>query len=385
MRKAVLYRKLDKERVECVACARRCKLSPGQVGFCGIRGNYNGDLYLLSYGILIAINVDPIEKKPLTHFHPGSKVLSIATTGCNWACAYCQNYDISQRRHIEGFELEPEEVVKIALETGSDGITYTYNEPTIFMEYAHDVGVIARKEGLFNTFVTNGYMTDEAVDYLSEFLDAATVDIKGNADNNFARKFIQIINYEPVFETLKELKRKKIFIEITDLVIPKVGDDLDKARKLARWIVENLGPETPVHFLRFHPDYKMLDYPPTPVKTLEQHVKIAREEGLKYVYVGNVPGHPLENTYCPNCGKPVIVRYGFEILEWHLDQENRCRYCGYKINIVGTLKRNYNPYRSRFIFVPVRDKKYVSIDPSELVREGLRSKISLENIDKGVI
>lgn len=352
----------------CTACARRCRLGPGQVGFCGVRGNIGGDLYLLSYGVLVAVNVDPIEKKPLTHFHPGSKVLSIATTGCNWACAYCQNFDISQRRVVEGYRLEPEEVVEIALRTGSDGITYTYNEPTVFIEYAHDVGVLARKRGLFNTFVTNGYLTDEAIDYASEFLDAATVDIKGNGDDMFARRFIQIVSYEPVFEALRELKRKGVFVEVTDLVVPRVGDDLGKARRLARWIVENLGPETPVHFLRFHPDYRMLDYPPTPVETLERHVEIARQEGLRYVYIGNVPGHPMESTYCPNCGRPVIVRYGFEILEWRLDSENRCRYCGYKINIVGTLKKGYSPYKSRFVFIPLSRREYVYRDPIELVR-----------------
>jgi len=368
MRKAVLYHKLDNNRVVCTACARGCRLSPGQIGFCGVRGNKDGDLYLLVYGVLIAVNVDPIEKKPLMHFHPGSKVLSIATTGCDWACAYCQNYDISQRRIVEGFRFEPEDLIKIALDTGSDGITYTYNEPTIFIEYAHDVGVLAHKHGLFNTFVSNGYMTDEAVDYASKFLDAITVDFKGNGDNKFARRFILIPSYEPVFNALLELKRKKIFIEITDLVVPKVGDDLNMAKKLSRWIIENLGPETPVHFLRFHPDYKMLDYPPTPVETLEKHVRIAREEGLQYVYIGNVPGHPMENTYCPRCGKPVIVRYGFEILEWNLDEENKCRFCGYKINIIGRLKKSYSPFKSRFIFIDLYKRRYVNKDPVELLK-----------------
>lgn len=368
MKKAELYTKLDDKRVICTACARRCRLSPGQIGFCGVRGNIAGDLYLLNYGVLIAVNVDPIEKKPLMHFHPGSKVLSIATTGCNWACAYCQNYDISQRRIIEGFRFEPEEIVEIALETGSDGVTYTYNEPTIFIEYAHDVGVLAHKHGLFNTFVSNGYMTDEAIDYASRFLDAITVDFKGNGDDRFARRFVLIPSYEPVFNALLELKKKKIFIEITDLVVPRVGDDLEKARKLARWVAENLGPETPIHFLRFHPDFKMLDYPPTPIETLEKHAKIAKEEGLQYVYIGNVPGHPLESTYCPKCGRPVITRYGFEILRWDLDEENRCKYCGYKINIIGTLNKRYNSRRSRFIFIDLYNRKYVQKDPVELVR-----------------
>ncbi len=368
MKEATLYRVIEEDpgRIECTACARRCRLKPGQVGFCGIRGNKDGKLYLLNYGKIIAMHVDPIEKKPLTHFHPGSMVLSIATTGCNWACMYCQNFDISQRRIVEGFEFTPREIVEVAKEVGAQGMTYTYNEPTIFAEFAHDVGVEAHKSGLFNTFVSNGYLTDEAVDYIARFLDAITVDFKGNADDKFARKFILIPSYEPVFDTILELKSKGIFIEITDLVIPRVGDDLDKARRLSKWIYDNLGPDTPVHFLRFHPDYKMMDYPWTPIETLEKHIKIAKEVGLKYVYIGNVPGHPYEHTYCPECGNIVIERYGFEILEWRLTKDNRCIFCNAKIPIVGTLAPTYRG--ERFFTVPaLYRKKMFRIDSKELV------------------
>ena len=366
MKQAELYRKLDDKRVECLACARRCKLAPGQIGFCGVRGNKEGELYLLVYGKVIAMHVDPIEKKPLSHFHPGSMVLSIATTGCSWACMYCQNFDISQRRVVEGFEVSPEEIVDIALKVGAQGITYTYNEPSIFAEFAHDVGVIAHKKGLFNNFVSNGYLTDEAVDYLSKFLDAITVDFKGNADDAFARKFILIPSYKPVFDALLELKRKKIHIEITDLVIPKVGDDLEKARRLVKWIHDNLGPETPIHFLRFHPDYKMMDYPWTPIETLEKHIKIAREEGMKYVYIGNVPGHPDEHTYCPKCGNIVIERYGFEIVSWKLTKDNRCKFCGEKIPIVGTLHETYRD--NRFFPIPIyRLKRFERVDAKKIL------------------
>ncbi len=366
MKQAELYRELDNQRVECLACARRCRLAPGQIGFCGVRGNKDGKLYLLVYGKVIAMHVDPIEKKPLSHFHPGSMVLSIATTGCSWACMYCQNFDISQRRVVEGFEVSPEEVVDIALKVGAHGITYTYNEPSIFSEFAHDIGVVAHRRGLFNSFVSNGYLTDETVDYLSRFLDAITVDFKGNADDAFARRFILIPSYEPVFNALLELKRKKIHIEITDLVIPRVGDDIEKARKLVRWIRDNLGPETPLHFLRFHPDYKMMDYPWTPIETLEKHIKIAREEGMKYVYIGNVPGHPDEHTRCPRCGNIVIERYGFEIISWRLTKDNRCKFCGERIPIVGTLNETYRG--DRFFPIPIyRFKRFKRIDANKIL------------------
>lgn len=365
MREALLYKKLNGSVVECTACPRRCKLKDGQFGFCGIRWNFYGRLWLTVYGKLIAIAVDPIEKKPLMHYNPGSMVLSIATTGCNWMCMYCQNFDISQRRRVEGWELNPEDIVKLAHELGAHGITYTYNEPTIFIEFARDTGILAHKHGLFNTFVTNGYMTDESIDLASKFLDAATVDFKGNANPDFLKKFSGVPNPEEVFHTISELKRKGVFIEITDLVVPKIGDDLNYARKLVKWIVENLGPETPVHFLRFHPDYKLTYLPWTPVETLEKHVKIAKEEGLHYVYIGNVPGHPYENTYCPNCGRLVIKRYGFDIIEWYLDNQNRCKYCGFKINIAGHLHKEYKI--NRFVYVPIDAiAKYVSLEPQYL-------------------
>jgi len=279
---------------------------------------------------------------------------------------YCQNFDISQRRVVEGFEVTPEEIVDLAVKAGAQGVTYTYNEPSIFAEFAHDVGVEAHRRGLFNTFVSNGYLTDEAIDLLSKFLDAITVDFKGNGDDAFARKFILIPSYEPVFNALLELKRKGIYIEVTDLVIPKVGDDLEKARRLVRWIHDNLGPETPLHFLRFHPDYLMMDYPWTPIETLEKHIELAKREGMKYVYIGNVPGHPYEHTYCPSCGNIVIERYGFEIISWRLTKDNRCKLCEEKIPIVGSLHETYK--MNRFFSVPIyRLKKFTKIDAKTLL------------------
>jgi pyruvate formate lyase activating enzyme len=261
-------------------------------------------------------------------------------------CRYCQNYDISQRRKVEGIDLEPREVPGLALAQGCQGIAYTYNEPTIFVEYARDIGLEAHIKGLFNIFVSNGFGTPETVRVMSQFLDCITVDFKGSGETSFVRKYIGIPSADPIFETLREIKQKtKIHVEITDLIVPSVGDDLASARKLSRWVGDNLGPQTPIHFLRFHPDYKMMEFPPTPVKTLEAHHKVAKEEGLQYVYLGNVPGHPLEHTYCHGCGKIVVNRYGFDITEWNLTKGNKCKFCGTQIPIEGDLASTVSELR----------------------------------------
>jgi len=366
VKEALLYRVVDEGIVECTACPRRCRLRHGQHGFCGVRWNVDGKLYLAVYGLAIAVAVDPIEKKPLYHFHPGSMVFSIATTGCNWACQFCQNWDISQRRVVAGWRLPPEMVVELAKASGAQGITYTYNEPVVFIEYAYDTGRIAKREGFFNTMVTNGYMTDETLDIVGKFVDAATVDIKGNADPEFAKKYSHVLDAEMILEAMKELKRKGVFIEVTDLVVPEVGADLNRARKLVRWICENLGPETPIHFLRFHPDYKMMDIPPTPVELLEKHAEVAKSEGMHYVYIGNVPGHSLENTYCPGCKKLLVRRIGFDILEWRITEDMRCPYCGYKINIAGRLHPTYRESRMRYIPLDLYTD-FVSVEHNKVV------------------
>ncbi len=336
-KEAVLWKPLEERKVICNLCYRKCVIPEGMLGVCYVRKNIGGKLYTLVYGKLTSINIDPIEKKPLFHFNPGSEVLSISTVGCNFKCKFCCNWVISQEKEIMGKTTSPEDLINYALTYGADGISYTYNEPTIFMEYAHDVAKLAKKHGLFNTFVTNGYMTVEAVDYIAPYLDAATVDFKASGDPAFHRKFMAVGDISPVFDTLREMKKKGIFIEITDLIVPKIGDSLEYVKKLARWVVENLGPETPFHLIRFFPSYLMTDYPPTPIETLEEAAKVAMEEGLHYVYIGNAPGHPLESTYCPKCGKPVIKRIGFEILESNLE-DNRCKFCGAKINVKGKFK-----------------------------------------------
>ena len=265
-------------------------------------------------------------------------------------CQYCQNYDISQRRKIEGIDATPEQVATMATSHGCEGMAYTYNQPTIFMEYARDIGRIAREKGIFNIFVSNGFDTPETVALMKDFLDCVTVDFKGSGETGFVRRYIGIPNAEPIFQTLLEVKNKtNVHIEITDLVVPQVGDNLESATRLSKWVYDNLGPDMPIHFLRWHPDYKMMDVPLTPIETLEKHYEIAKNAGLKYVYIGNVPGHPAESTYCPGCSKVLIKRFGYDILEYNLDKNNRCRFCGYKTPIVGPLSKSFRDDR----FIPV--------------------------------
>jgi len=349
-REAILYEKLPNDKVKCTACARYCEIGKNQIGLCAIRGNDDGKLQLYAYGKVISGHVDPIEKKPVIHYWPGSKIYSIATTGCNWLCKYCQNSDISQRRKIEGIDMTPEDVANTAVKYGAHGIAYTYNEPSIFIEFARDCGVAARKKGLFNAFVSNGYLTPPTVKMMDEFLDCITVDFKGSAEPEFTRKFIGVPDPQPIFDSLLEIRDKtKIHVEITDLVVPKVGDSLEYAKKLSKFIYDEFGPEMPIHFLRFHPDYKMMEYPSTPVETLEKHYDVAKSQGLKYVYLGNVPGHKWEHTYCSSCNKIVVKRYGFDIQEWHLDGDNRCEYCSNPIPITGKLQKEYKQNRFQFV------------------------------------
>ncbi|MFQ5920844.1 MAG: AmmeMemoRadiSam system radical SAM enzyme [Nitrososphaerales archaeon] len=348
-KEAILYKK-ERDRTKCTACARYCSIPEGKVGLCGIRGNIGGKLYLFVYGKVIAGHIDPVEKKPVIHYRPGSRIFSIATTGCNWLCKYCQNYDISQRRKIEGVDMSPEDVVNQTKEYGCEGIAYTYNQPSIFIEFARDCGVLARKNGIFNVFVSNGYDTPDVVSMMREFLDCITVDFKGSAEPKFTRRYIGVPDPQPIFDTLHELRdRTNIHVEITDLIVPQVGDDLDAARKLARFVYDELGPDMPMHFLRFHPDYKMMEFPPTPVETLEKHYQVAKEAGLKYVYLGNVPGHKWEHTYCPECKNIAVGRYGFNITKWELDEHNCCNSCGYPIPIMGKLGKH--AFEQRFQFV----------------------------------
>jgi pyruvate formate lyase activating enzyme len=334
---AMLYEKTENNRVQCKLCARRCSINNGAKGFCLVRKNEDGILRSLVYGKAVSAAVDPIGKKPLSHFNPGALVMSIATAGCNFRCKFCDNWMISQDQKIPGKNFPPDQVVKTAREKNCYGISYTYTEPTVFFEYAYDIAKLAHQVGFFNTFVTNGYLTPEAVKTISPVLDAATVDFKGGGDPDFYKSYSSVPTVEPIYEALKEFRRSGVHIEITNLVIPKIGDSMDRIKEMSSWIKETLGPDTPFHLLRFHPDYKMTTTPGTGIELMEKAYMTARNVGLNYVYVGNLPGHPAENTYCPQCNELLIKRHSFEITRWNLTKDMHCPVCGHKIPIMGQL------------------------------------------------
>ncbi len=341
--RATLYESLGGGKVRCTACARYCVVPSGSHGFCFVRKNEAGELVLLSYGRAAATQVDPVEKKPLSHFRPGTRVFSIGTVGCNWRCLYCQNAEISQEHEVSGRALSPQQAVDAAVRFDCAGVTFTYNEPTIFIEYALDVMREARARGLFANFVTNGYMTPEATRLLGPHLDAVSVDFKGSGEEGFLRKYVSAKGPEPIRSTMVDLRRRGVHVEVTDLIVPEVGESVEATRRLARWVRDELGPETPFHLLRFHPDYHMMEFPNTPIATLERLHAVVQSEGLEFVYLGNVWGHPLEHTYCPGCREVVVRRYGFTIQDWRLDEQNRCLACGHPIPFVGRLSPTYEP------------------------------------------
>ena len=342
LHEALLYTRQDDNKVKCCLCARRCLISIGAPGFCMVRKNENGTLYSLNYGKAVSVGVDPISKKPLYHFNPGASVMSIAAAGCNFRCQFCDNWMISQDHQAPGDPFSAEEAVSAAQNTGCQGLSYTYTEPTIFLEYVYDIAKLAKQAGLFNTFVTNGYMTPEAVKTIAPCLDAVTVDFKGGADPDFYRTNMSVPTVEPIYDTLKEFKLHNVHIELTNLVIPKIGNSSENIRSLSKWINDYLGPDTPLHMLRFHPEYKMGSTPATSVQEMEHAYLTAKNQGLNYVYIGNITDHPAENTICPNCDTAVIKRYGFEITQWNLTDDMHCTVCGHPIPIKGKHWQNNN-------------------------------------------
>ncbi len=317
MKEAELYQKLDNNKVRCLLCSHRCLILPNERGLCKVRENRGGKLYSLVYGKLIAQHVDPIEKKPLFHFLPGSLAYSVATVGCNFFCLHCQNADISQyprfKEKIIGEEVTPDKLVKKARAARCQSISYTYTEPTIFMEFARHTAEAAKDQGLKNTFITNGYMTAEALSYIQGYLDAANVDLKSFRDE-FYKKICRA-HLKPVLETLKLMKKNNIWIEVTTLIIPTLNDSAEELKDIARFICKELGADVPWHVTQFYPTYELNHFPPTPVATLKQAREIGQKAGLHYVYCGNVPGDEGENTFCCNCGSLLIRRLGFQIAE----------------------------------------------------------------------
>ena len=334
---AYLYEPLKDKKVKCNLCSHRCIIKDGERGICGVRENRSGVLESLVYGRLIAKHIDPIEKKPLFHFLPGSISYSIATVGCNFKCLFCQNADISQMASdhngmIIGDYCSPKDVVDAAEKGKCKSIAYTYTEPTVFFEFAFDTAKIAHARGIKNVFVTNGYMTSEAVHMISPYLDAANVDLK--AFNERFYKEVVKARLEPVKKTLKLMKSLGIFVEVTTLLIPGLNDDKKELEKLALFLVESLGPETPWHVSAFYPTYRLTDRPPTPVESLVMAREIGIKSGLRYVYTGNIPGDNGENTFCYSCGKILIDRLGFSIIK-NVLENGRCPYCGTQINGIG--------------------------------------------------
>jgi pyruvate formate lyase activating enzyme len=323
----MLYERLPDQRVRCYLCAHGCVIADQQQGICQVRENQGGTLYTWVYGRVIARHVDPIEKKPLFHFYPGSRAYSIATPGCNFRCQWCQNAEISQAPRQQSLgpapETPPQAIVAAAHQAGCRSIAYTYTEPTIFFEYAYDTALLASDAGLANVFVTNGYMTSEMLDLLGPYLDAANVDLKAFRDEVY-HKYVGA-RLQPVLDSMIMMKKLGIWLEVTTLIIPGVNDDLIEIRDAARFVAQALGVETPWHISRFFPSYKMLDLQPTSLSLLRRAAEIGQEEGLRYVYVGNVAGD--QDTLCHSCGHVLLNRSGYTILRDDL-RNGRCPECG---------------------------------------------------------
>ncbi len=330
LHEALYWRKLPDRAVQCELCPRRCVLKPGQRGQCKVRENKDGKLYSLVYGKPCAVHIDPIEKKPFFHVAPSSSVFSIATVGCNLRCIFCQNWQISQTSPEETryYDMEPAQTVDALTKSDSRIIAYTYTEPTVFYEYMLDTARLIKQQGFFNTMHSCGYINPAPLKELLKYMDAINIDLKG-----FNEKFYRKMSsgrLEPVLETLKTIKQEGVWLEITNLIIPGANDDPEDIRKMCEWIKENLGEDTPLHFGRFFPNYKLMNLPPTPTETLERSRQIALRAGLKYVYIGNLPGNPAENTHCPKCEELLVKRVGY-IVEENNIIDSKCKFCNYKI------------------------------------------------------
>lgn len=330
-REARYYEKLPGGRVRCTLCPWQCVVKPGERGYCEVRANRKGVYYSLVYGQIAAHHRDPIEKKPLYHFLPGSMAFSIATAGCNVECKFCQNADLAQRRpeELRTVSFPPEAVVKNALETGCHSIAHTYNEPVIFTEYMQDIAAIGREKGVRSVVISNGFINQKPLKDLCRVIDAYKVDLKAFTEDYYHR--IVGGQLKPVLDTLLTLRAENIWTEIVYLLVPTLNDDDQSLHDLVKWIHRELGPDVPLHFSRFYPKYKLRSLPPTPVATLEKAYRIGRDAGLHHVYLGNVPGHEGENTMCPSCGKTLIRRVGYQIYENHL-QSGQCGFCGHSIS-----------------------------------------------------
>lgn len=332
---ALLYEKLPDSRARCHTCQWQCRIAPGKFGVCGMYQNLEGSLYNLNYALVSSAAVDPIEKKPLFHFYPGSQVFSLGTLGCNFHCKHCQNWEISMadgsdlQRSCQ--ELQPEAAVRMAKQRQCQGIAWTYNEPAIWFEYTLDSAKLAKKNRLYTVYVTNGYSSLEALDTIGPYLDAFRVDIKGFSDS-FYRELAKVPRWRQILETTTRAKNKwQMHIEVVTNIIPTMNDDDRQLQGIADWIKSELGELTPWHVTRFYPNYALRHLPPTPIATIERAYDIGKKAGLKFVYAGNVPGHNSESTTCYSCGKLIVERVGYQTKVIGLDG-SKCRFCGAELN-----------------------------------------------------
>jgi pyruvate formate lyase activating enzyme len=343
MHEAMFYETVGGATVRCRLCNQRCKIEESDRGLCGVRENREGKLYSLVYGKIIAEHIDPIEKKPLFHFLPGSTAYSIGTVGCNFHCLHCQNADISQYsrgQRVPGKDRTPADIVEEAKASGCRTIAYTYTEPTIFYEIAYDTAVQAQKEGLKNVFVSNGYISVEPMRHIAPYLDAINVDLKGFSDSFYQE--VCGARLKPVLRTIQLAKELGLWLEVTTLLIPRLNDSEDELRSIARFLT-SVGAEVPWHISRFHPAYQLLDRPPTPLATLKDARKIGLEEGLRYVYLGNVPTTEGESTYCHSCGSLLVKRSGSLRIENYV-VDGCCPQCGMAVH--GVFKEKVHKSRS---------------------------------------
>jgi len=327
---ARFYKKHPDREIECLLCPRFCKLGDKERGYCGVRENRGGKYYTLVYGKACTVHIDPVEKKPLFHFLPRSQALSIATAGCNVNCKFCQNWEISQARpeQIHHMDFPPQSVVQSALKSNCPIIAYTYSEPIVFYEYMYDTSKEARKKGIKNVVITGGHTNIEPLEELIKVVDGIKVDLKA-FNQAFYTKYVRG-ELQPVLEAIKCIAKSPVWLEIVYLVIPTLNDSPQEIRSLCRWILKEVGPDIPIHFSRFHPMYLMKNLPPTPVSTLERIHQMAVKQGIHYAYIGNVPGHKAENTFCPNCKNKVIQRRGYQISKINLNN-GKCQSCGHPI------------------------------------------------------
>src|SRR4030043_2435677 len=336
MKEAYLYQTTADKKTQCQNCSHYCVIEPGKRGICGVRENINGKLYALNSAKLIACNIDPIEKKPFFHFLPGTRSLSVATVGCNLRCLNCQNWDISQEvketKEIPGDYVQPEKIIEIAFKNKLPSISYTYTDPAIFSDYAMPIMKLAKKKGIKNVWVTNGFWSRELFDWVSPYLDAANVDLKSFSNEFYIKNCGAKL--QPVLDTLKRLKDKNIWLEITTLAIPRLSDSKEMFENIARFIKEELGKETPWHISQFSSSmsWQLQGSPETPINTLKMAYDIGKEAGLRYVYTGNVPGLPTEDTFCPKCGTLAIDRTGYSISRH--DKKGKCQKCGKNLNLI---------------------------------------------------